>query len=205
MVAAYGHCEQDIHGYSLEEWCYKNSVTQQHAKGGNENVSLLEKYNIKPIVQVRNIFDVTISLFDHIEKGRHVVPTGFVHKEYFSLPKEEKLLYLIRIHLPWYFNFFMSWREASQRVDVLWVTYEQLIRDQVGTISRILEFHQLPVDPNRIRHAMTEIADDRKTNRFNVGKAGRGQELPDRHKQAILDLAAVWGVENGKMELIGIH
>jgi hypothetical protein len=205
MVAAYAHCEQDTHEYSLEAWVYRSSVTHQHAKGGNENIRLLKRYNVKPVVQVRDIFDVTGSLFDHIERGRHVVPTGYVHQEYFDMTEDEKLSYIIRIHLPWYFNFFMSWREASRGLDALWVTYEQLFSDQVGTVSRVLEFYGLPVDSDRVRSAIGEIAENTEANRFNVGIPGRGQNLSERHKEAILDLANVWRVGETEMEMIGIR
>jgi hypothetical protein len=205
MVAAYGHCEQDVHEYALREWTYRSSVTQQHAKGTYENIEALKKFKIRPVVQVRNIFDVTVSLYDHIERGRNRVPTGYVHEEYKDMTEDEKLLYLIRVHLPWYFNFLISWREASQEIDTLWISYEQLFADQVATVSRILEFYDLPVDRQSIRAAIEETAKKKSANRFNVGTAGRGQSLSDMHKDAIRELAAVWHTDSADMELIGIR
>ena len=203
LVAAYGHNDQDVHEYALEEVEGRSSVTQQHAKGTANNVDLLKKFGIRPVVLVRDIFDVTISLYDHIERGRDRVPTGFVHREYRNLTRDEKLLYLVRVHLPWYFNFFVSWREASGALDTLWLTYEGLFADQVATVSRVLEFYGLSTDRATIEAAIRSTAGAKRT-RFNVGVAGRGRDLPALHRQAVLDLAAVWGIDKRDMQMIGI-
>jgi hypothetical protein len=204
MVHRYGHNEQDVNEHALEYFTYTNSVTQQHTKGTDNNVALLKKYNIKPVILVRNIFDVVTSLYDHIEKGRHRVPTGYVHKEYMSMSKDDKLLYIVRVHIPWYFNFLISWREAAQDIDVLWVTYEELFSNQVETASRVLRFYGLPVDKDRIRAAISELANKPTRIRFNVGISGRGESLSPKHKQAILDIATVWKVDRKDMQPIGI-
>ncbi len=203
LVAAYGHNDQDVHEFALEDVERESSVTQQHAKGTANNVALLEKYGIKPVVLVRDIFDVTVSLYDHIERGRDRVPTGFVHREYWRLTKDEKLLYLVRIHAPWYFNFFVSWREASSSIDVLWLTYEELFADQVGTVSRVLGFYGLSAERATIEAAIRSTTGARST-RFNVGVSGRGRDLPALHRQAIIDIAAVWGIDKHEMLRIGI-
>ena len=203
LVAAYGHNDQDVHELALEDVEHKSSVTQQHAKGTANNVELLKKYGIRPVVLVRDIFDVMVSLYDHIERGRDRVPTGFVHREYRSLTKDQKLLYLVRIHAPWYFNFFVSWREASSTIDVLWLTYEELFADQVATVSRILAFYGRSADQATIEAAIRSTTGSRST-RFNVGVSGRGRDLPALHRQAIVDLASVWGIDTQDMRRIGI-
>jgi hypothetical protein len=201
-VPGYGHNEQDVSEAALEWLGRVNLVTQQHAKGTANNVAILRKFGIRPVVLVRDIFDVVVSLYDHIESGRHRMPTGYVHREYWGLGKEAKLMYLIRVHIPWYFNFFMSWREAAREMEVLWVTYEELMANQVDTVSRILRYHDLAVDMGRIRSAIGRTV--KKPTRFNVGTSGRGRELSETHKRAVLDIAGVWGVEREKMAMIGI-
>jgi hypothetical protein len=203
LLDAYGHNEQDVHAHALEDVEGQDTVTQQHARGTTNNVKLLQRFRIKPVVLVRDIFDVTVSLYDHIEGGRHVVPTGYVHREYWNLSRDQKLLYLIRVHLPWYFNFFVSWREASRDMPVLWLTYEELFADQVATVSRVLEFYGLAVDPAAIQEAIRATTAGRHI-RYNVGVAGRGQGLSALHKQAIVDIASVWGIDRQDMRMIGI-
>lgn len=207
IVAAYGHNEQDVSRSVLEQLAYRNSVSQQHARGTDNNVALLNEFNVKPIVLVRDIFDVVVSLYDHIEKGRHRVPTGYVHREYFGMSEDEKLLYIIRIHLPWYFNFLVSWRDAAGRIDVCWLTYEELFSDQPSAVARVLDFYDLPTAPAKIREAIAAATAKRRSVeviRFNVGIAGRGQRLSSRHKQAILDIAGVWKIDEKTLRKVGI-
>ncbi|MEC4684614.1 MAG: sulfotransferase domain-containing protein [Nitrospirota bacterium] len=197
-----GHNEQDIFETPLRYLSLRNSITQQHVKGTNNNVKLLKKYNIKPVILVRNIFDVVLSLHNHIEREDHRILLGYVHKEYFGMSKEEKLLYVIRVMLPWYFNFYMSWREASKEMDVLWTSYEELFSNQIDTVSRILSFYDIHVNHNQIQSAILEMKS--KNTRLNVGIKGRGANLPERHKEEILNLASVWKVDKKEMQIIGL-
>jgi hypothetical protein len=127
---------------------------------------------------------------------------GYVHKEYFDMSKEEKLLYVIHVMLPWYFNFYMSWRESSKEMDVLWISYEELFSNQIDTVSRILSFYDIPVNHDRIQSAI--LAMKGKNTRLNLGIKGRGASLPEEHKKAILNLASVWKVDKKEMEIIGL-
>jgi len=201
-VQFYGHNEQDIFELVLRHMKQFNSVTQQHVKGTDNNIMLMKKYNIKPVITLRNIFDVVLSVYDHIEREDHRGPSGYIHKEYFRMSKEEKLDYLIRIHFPWFFSFYMSWREASEKMDVLWTSYEELFSDQIGTISRVLSFYSLPVCHDKIESAMSVMRD--RNTRFNVGISGRGEKLQETHRKALLDLARVWKMDGKEMEMIGV-
>ena len=192
----------DIEIAKMEKYYRVNSVTKQHVKGTKNNIALLKEYHFKPVVLTRNIFDVVLSLHDHIEKEKFRT-TGYIHKEYFKMNKEEKLMYLIRVHLPWYFNFLISWREASAQMEVLWITYEELFSDQIETVSKILNFYSIPFKPEQIEPAIETVKSQR--TRLNVGKSGRGGNLPDSHKQAILDLAMSWKVDGKVLRIIGIE
>jgi len=201
-VQFYGHNEQDIFELALRQFDGASSITQQHVKGTENNVMLMKKYGIKPVVLVRNIFDILLSLHDHIEREDHRAPEGYVHKEYFSMSKEEKLLYLIRIHLPWFFNFYVSWREASKEIDTLWTSYEELFSDQMGTVSQILSFYGLSVDRDKIQSAMSAM--ENRDTRRDEGTSGRGASLSETHKKAVLELASVWKLGEKEMEIIGV-
>jgi len=199
----YGNNEQDICQFRIKKFYRVNSVTQQHIKGTDNNIALMKKHYFKPVVLTRNILDVLMSLHDHIEIEDHRSPTGYVHKEYFEMNKEEKLMYLIRIHLPWYFNFFISWQEASQTMDVLWISYEELFSNQCKTVQKILDFYGISASTNQIKSAISAIKT--KNTRLNVGKSGRGESLSAAHKKAILDLAVCWKVNKEVMKIIGVE
>jgi len=152
---------------------------------------------------VRNLFDVVVSLYDHLQQEDHRVPTGYVHCEYWNLTKAEQLDYLIQVHLPWYFNFLVSWQEASQQLPILMTTYEGLMADKAATLRQIATFSEIPIADDTISQAIV-FADSQSTRR-NRGLMGRGTtELTSRHRDAIWQLAQVWQVNDSTWHLVGL-
>ncbi len=198
----YWYNEQDIYEKQLEIISKTDSVTQQHTKATENNIELLVKYNIKPVVLVRNIYDILLSHYDHVENDDHRQPVGFIHKEYFSLNENEKKHFLIEMHLPWYFNFFVSWREISKDMETLWITYEQLFTEKEKTINRILDYYSLTADSDRVLSSLKAI--EEKNTRFNRGVIGRGDGLAVEHKAEIANKAKTWKIDPEAFELIGL-
>jgi sulfotransferase family protein len=203
FVQSYGHNEQDLYEARLRRYQYDNTVTQQHTKGTYNNLLLIRKHHICTVVLTRNIYDVVMSLRDHIEREDDKVPAGFVHREYHSMEKDEKLMFVIRIMLPWYFSFLMSWREAPDDMPVIRLTYEELFSDVGGSVARILVHFGIEADADAILRAIVSM--DKKNTRRNVGVSGRGAGLPSVHRAAILDLARCWNVGPDVMRSIGIE
>ncbi len=198
----YNHNEQDVSVHKLRKRRVR-SVIQQHFKGTFDNVRLLNEYGIRPVVNVRNIFDTIVSLHDHFDREDHKVCTGYVHREYWDLNFDERMHYLIRIHLPWFFNFFMSWREAADQIETLPMTYERFFGERVGALQEILRFYGIEVPAERIETAIERLDGNR--TRLNQGRSGRGEEmLSDAHKTAILEMASTWCVDLDEMAPIGI-
>ncbi|UCE36780.1 MAG: sulfotransferase domain-containing protein [Thermoplasmata archaeon] len=203
LTQYYGNNEQDLYEYKLKKHAKHNTVSCHHVKGTENNIDLMKKYGIKPIVHTRNIFDVVVSLKDHMETQGHQTPTGYIHKQYFNMSDEDKLMYLIRVHLPWYFSFLVSWSEASEDIEVLSTSYEELFNDQIGTVAKILNFYDLPFPTEKIKQSINRV---KTTNtRFSVGIKGRGKQLSQKHKDAIYDLAEAWKIENSLLNKIGIE
>ena len=202
LVVAFGHRDQDICERKLQR-LKRRAVVQQHIKGTDHNVELIRNYGLRPIVLVRNIFDTVVSLDDYLLREGLRMPTGFVHREYPRIDFAERIEYLIRVHLPWYFNFFMSWRESSPTLDTFPLSYERLFADVRQTLIEIIEFHELRIDSQQIDAALTAV---RSANtRFNKGVSGRGERLlTASHKAAIRELAASWRVDLDEMASIGL-
>ncbi|MES1213093.1 MAG: sulfotransferase domain-containing protein [Singulisphaera sp.] len=164
------------------------AVLQQHLKATRSNLELMVFYRMRPIVQTRNLFDTIVSLHDHFQHMPTGLPCGFVSDQYVRMPWRERVDYLIHLHLPWYFNFALSWREASRRLEICTVSYESLFAHQEEELSRITSFCGFRFSRAQIVQAMARVqgADTR----FNVGTSGRGAELLSyEHKQAIRRLA----------------
>jgi hypothetical protein len=202
-VQFYGHNEQDLYEPALRVLATTSSVTQQHVKGTGVNVELMLRYGIRPVVLLRDVFDALVSLHDHFEREGTATPVGFVHREYTSLAFEERMRFLVHLHLPWYLHFLMSWREAGERIEVLWTSYEEVFADQVPAFRRILAFYDLAVEDAVIERAIETAGRGR---RFNVGVAGRGREMVSAEcREAALRIGAAWGAGADLMERIGLR
>jgi len=152
------------------------------------------RYGIRPIVQTRSLFDVVPSIHDHLEDDKGCLPCGYASRDYWSRSWNDRMDYLIHVHLPWYFNFLLSWREAACEIETCPVAYEDLFGDQVGTLTRILNFYSIRATRQQIGAAIARAS--RRNTRFNVGVSGRGNRvLTSHHKQAIRNLALVCGFE----------
>ena len=182
-----GPNEHDFFEKELRRLRHMNGVCHQHLKGTLYNVKLAKEHNLRIVVLVRNIFDVVVSLNEHFHNESKHFPTGYVPREFFEMPQEDQWMFLIRVHMPWLFSFLMSWHEAQEEVPVLWLTYERLFAEQIEVTKELLGFWEMPVDEELIRQSI-EVIKTRHT-RLNKGVPGRGQTLPEAHRQAICELA----------------
>jgi len=202
VLVSFGQRDQDICEHKLRRLS-RRAVIQQHVKATDYNVELMHKYGIRPIVLVRNIFDVVVSLDDHLRREDHRMPTGFVHREYMTMDFDQRIEYLIRVHLPWYFNFFMSWREAAEGLQAYPMTYEHMFANVRETLEEILGFCQISVSQQQITTALDRVRHS--DTRLNCGVSGRGESiLSSHHKAAIRELAAAWRVDSTELASIGL-
>lgn len=184
---------QNEHELDLPIWVKfgkTNTVTQQHCRASEANIQLMQAFGIRPIILVRNIYDTTISLRDFYRTG--FTATTYYNREDFDRSTEEQQTDLIIDNvLPWYFQFISSWQraECNKRLEVVWLHYEDMIRDKAGTVERLLSFYGLSAERTAIEHAVATTESDARRNRFNKGVAGRGEILTAKQKERIAALA----------------
>jgi len=205
-VQFFVHNEQDIFEVRLQALIGLNAVIQQHAKGTLNNINLLKKYRIKPIFLVRNIYDVIVSLSDHTEKEDNKYPMGYIHPEYAIMSADEKREFLIVNVVPWYLDFYISWRDASAEMEVLWICYEDFFADQYTELKRIVKFYELESHFSAMTLRDSIISMPSSGNRLNVGQVGRGAaSLSHEQKQMIVDIAKRWKLTDNCLSRIGIQ
>ncbi len=197
-----GHNEQDVSHRALRR-ARCAAVVQQHVKATSGNLALLKEFGVRPIVHVRNLLDVVVSLRDHFHREDSRAPTGFVHQEFWRLGQQEQFDYLIHMHLPWYFNFLVSWHEAEREIPLVRSSYEELFADRAGTLRRLAAFHGLPVNDTAIARALDYAA--LQHTRLNQGVSGRGQQsLSPRQRDAICRLGKLWHVDPKILRSVGV-
>jgi hypothetical protein len=180
LCAAYSTNEHDLY---LPALCLMNRygcVSQLHMKGTFHNAALMRTFGIRPIILVRRIEDIVVSLQHDLREKcqRGSLGTGrsgysFVWQDQSTqeLSDERLLDMIIDLAVPWFVNFYVSWYRLCEQgaVDALWVTYEELFGDKEKTVRSVLDFlglrYTADIDPGIL---------SRKYRTFRDGRVGQG-------------------------------
>lgn len=190
MVYAAGQNEHELYLPTLRDAAHLDTVTQQHCRASDANVHMMQGFEIRPVVLVRNVFDSAVSLLDFYNNGAYF--TSYFRADFERLDEETKIDLLIDNIIPWYFQFVASWDLVEKRgsLEVMWLTYEDLIRDKPTCIGDVLKFYGLGASLRSVEQKIRETASEERGIRFNKGIAGRGDSgLSDRQKAKIRRLA----------------
>ncbi|PYS58480.1 MAG: hypothetical protein DMF74_23730 [Acidobacteria bacterium] len=185
-VYAAGQSEHEIYLPTLRESAELDTVTQQHCRASDANVHLMQAFGIRPVVLVRNIFDSVMSLLDFYNHG--AFQTSYFRADWPALDEETKIDLLIENVIPWYFQFVASWdlAEKQKRLEVHWLSYEELIADKPSSVLKVLEFYGLGASRRGVEQRIRDIESEERKIRFNKGVTGRGRSgLNDRQKEQI--------------------
>ena len=155
-------------------------VFQNHVRHNHETQVLIDRYRIVPIVLVRNIFDVVVSLRDHLARESYFTPLAYVDEAMADWDDERMHAFIVDMAVPWYIHFYVSWAKAEHRH---FVTYEELTADPAETLRKALAFAKIPRTPEILAHALDKVQGA--STRKNVGQSGRGAVLSDDLKQRV--------------------
>ena len=89
VVLAFGfeQNEQDLYLPALIRNSGFDTVTQQHMRATDPNLRLLAAFHMAPIVLVRNLEDITISLYDHLHNTAIKASMGYLNESFFELDR----------------------------------------------------------------------------------------------------------------------
>jgi len=195
--------EQEIFFPRVLASARENRVIQQHCRATVPNLHILQAFGIRPVVLVRNIYDVLLSWKEFLDGGAHM-NTFFTH--YDTLTDEERFALVVDDRAPWYLSFFASWQHAAAtgQIEATWMTYKELTADPEAALEGILGFYGIKADPVRLAKATQFVNRDTGATRFNKGKTGRGRAaFTDAQVQHIRRLAGYYrGVD---FSLIGLE
>jgi uncharacterized membrane protein YkvA (DUF1232 family) len=175
----------------LDEFCLRGAdpfayVAQHHVRYSQWTHDLCRDYGLTPIVLVRDLLDVVVSLRDHLRRESAAQPQFFAEAHHAAMDDARLEAMIVRLALPWYLNFYMSWRRAP---GALVVRYEDLTADPTQTVREVLRFADVHASRRDIDGAIQRALGGGRS-RLNVGASGRGAALsPDlaREVQGLLD------------------
>lgn len=209
LCSAYATNEHDLY---LPALCLMNRygcVSQLHMKGTFHNAALMRSFGIRPIILVRRIEDIVVSL-RHDLKGkaeRRSMGSGKTGYSFLwqdedtrDLSDEKAIDMVIDLAMPWFVNFYVSWFRLCEQgaVDALWMTYEELFADKEQAVRKVLAFlglrSDVPIDPAIL---------EKKYLKFRDGRVGQGALILTPQQRARLhELFSYYpGVDFGKYGL----
>jgi len=175
--------EQELSIERLVVFHKKNYVAQHHIRYSLVTEKLMKEFNITPIFLVRNIYDTIESLYDHLHKEGIETPMAFIPPDMLNWDKDKARKFIVDMIIPWYFNFYVSWTLCQKKCII---TYEQLIENPSQILEKILKFSDISYSDSDIENAIQRAT--KQYTRQNVGKKGRGEDLPEELKEKIRSL-----------------
>src|SRR5687767_14488637 len=109
LVNGHDRREQELSEIQLllnQRWNY---VSQMHLRYSEPTARLIQTFSLKPIVLVRNIFDIVPSIHDHWHCESVRGPSCYLKNAMTNWPSDKIDEFIVDMGLPWYFNFFLSW------------------------------------------------------------------------------------------------
>lgn len=188
LVPVAGRREQE-----LDETCLRKAdplryVAQVHVRNNDWTQDMRRDYGLTTVVLVRSLFDIVVSLRDHLRRESPSWPAFFAEAHHGRLDDAALERMIVRLALPWYVNFYMGWRRAP---DVLMVDYRQVAETPGEVVSQIMAFAGAAQPTAEIETAIARVR-RAGASRFNVGIAGRGRALRPETVQAALELVALY-------------
>jgi hypothetical protein len=193
LACAYDNIEQEIYLPRVIDGFGCGRVVQQHFRANGPNLDVLNRFDIKPVVVVRNIFDLVASIRDHLLNERlDNLPAVYTTDDFLGFSPSRQLDFVIDMVVPWYITYYVSWYQAEKQREIrfLWMTYEELVADWGTGIRRILDFFGMQKPDVAIARAIeTTRAEPKEQTRLNVGVPGRAYALlSDSQRERIVRL-----------------
>jgi len=188
LTPSAGRREQEIDEQLLRKLDRVSFVAQHHVRNSDWTSEMCRSYRVTPIVLVRSLQDVVVSLRDHMRRESAVFPQFFADARHAALDDAALEQMIARLALPWYLNFYMSWRETP---GAMMVAYEDLTASPVQVVRDILNFSGAKATVEEVEAAMARVS-AREASRLNVGVSCRGANLQPETLQTILDLVDLY-------------
>lgn len=174
LIPAYGGREQELSELRLAILAKKGFVACHHLRWSEITNQWIDRFGLRTIVLVRNLFDVVVSTNDHLDRegfgGGN--PMLWLEPEFLKRPKAERLDMLVDLLVPWHLHFFLSWHRSGRK-DLVFLSYEDIFgAAPVPAMEALCERMGLDY---RIAEGATS-PDLEKGTRRNVGRSGRGKE-----------------------------
>ncbi len=194
-----------------------SAIMHCHMYSTNPVRELIELFEIKTIIQTRNILDTLLSYYEMHEKsvarGQNVDDEFMMSsgKSYSMMSQEEKRFALVHVAPVWYAKFYGKWLRYTEQCKKnntdapLWVTYRELENSPENLLEKIVTYcdPENTYAPHEIKAALDQALRDKDAVRFNKGISGRGENFfSEEEKETIYKIMSSIGED--KLEQLEI-
>lgn len=158
----------------------QDAVIRVHARPHPEFLAWIVAKELKPVVLHRNICDSLVSMYDHRMRSSHAVD-----RQFRNLTRDSGLITTAYEWAAWYVGFDRQWQLNGRLVDCLHVQYEDFFPDVERTMPRILDHLEIAWTTDTLKKALDHVRGSRKRSNLNVGRSGRGVNLPPEVRRSI--------------------
>jgi hypothetical protein len=135
LCYTYSSNEHDLYVPALLDSAQVGFVSQLHIRATPHNVSLMQDFNIAPVILTRNIFDAVVSFsrdlrvklnFKIQNPGQIGYSFVWLFDDMVDWTDEQLIDYSIDYYIPWYMNFLRSWDAYKTILNAYPLRYEAL-------------------------------------------------------------------------------
>ncbi|MBL8089808.1 MAG: sulfotransferase domain-containing protein [Anaerolineales bacterium] len=147
----------DIFSYIPKNGHY---IMKLHTHYSPENMQVLDKFNINPIIMYRDLRDQCVSRYFHALND----PTHRHYALYNTLSKEEGMTHNLEISLEYYLSWIENWLSQIKKQPNRFyeVRYETLRADPSGTLAGVLSFYGIQLSNEQVEQIVQKIASQTK-------------------------------------------
>jgi hypothetical protein len=173
-------------------------VTHQHIRATDQCLQCLEVFNIVPVVLTRNFFDTMMSLADHLtvsSMGGQDWSMAYLDGRLHELPPEERLSMAVDLFAPWWFSFYLTWKEAdaSDLCRPIFVDYQRATSEPLAVVRQVLERCGVERSDTGLEAALGDVqAQARKRLNLRKGSSGRSEAMPQELKDRMIRIASYY-------------
>ena len=177
-------------------------VFHHHIRAIGPNAKILDMFDVKPIVLVRNVLDSVVSWKESMDfdvengLGNYNSHSSVYGAQWKWMNEHEKYQWILYNVVPWYFSFFLSWKNCFKPIPMFHF-YEDHFKNEAEGIHKILKHSDTPeftLPPSAIEKCIGS-----QDGKFNKGILGRGDDLPRDFKRQVQEQAYSWGPNEGRI------
>ena len=187
LISGGGRREHELEYLNLFYFNRINYIAQQHVKFSRSLEKKINEFSLRPIVLTRNIFDIIISLRDHIRTESLIGPMTFIPYSAAEWSDEKLEIFLARTCIPWYLSFYLSWQECREKI---MINYTDFVNDPITIINKICNYADIEVDRKQIKLIIEKGSNS--FTRKNKGIDGRGDNIHPKARDHIIEIASYY-------------